>query len=251
LAGEETNTLLTWPKGQDEWWPKRIVAEARIHLASIYAGHFDENFYRCLCLIVNHRVYLGYRVKVDKEIKLKGIKDFLFSIHYGLGIEDLVEFISITTRLAVEDKSSEKYARTFLRWIRHQDSIFALPPEAWEYKRIFTGLKLQARKDIKAKKKPDNRMYAYLKTLYHCHPEVLIEIGKGRKYANVYEAVIDLGIAVKKERSIIRIARPENVEQITETAEALCKQLGLAVSKVFIRKMLDYIKSQENIEAHK
>jgi hypothetical protein len=239
------------PRGKDEFWPSRIVAETRVYLASIYDGEFSENFYSNMLLIAEYEVYKGYKTAHGKDIKLKGIKDFLYNLHYGLGIRNLQEFMLLISRLAVEDNSNMQYADRLLDWLRTQDPVFNFSRETWEYRRIVGALKKgklgekQPKKGIGYKRKTgkDWKAFCYLKVLFHNHPGSLRDIGEGRKYRNVYEAALDHGVILhRNDKPILKIKAPGTSAEFELTAQHICDKLGARKAKVLLREMVEYIK---------
>ena len=242
------------PRGKDEFWPSRVVAETRVYLASIYDGEFVENFYSNMLLIAEYNIYKGYKTARGKDIKLSGIKDFLYSLHYGLGIRDLQEFMLLVSRLAVEDESAQQYAQRFLNWLRTQDPVFKFSNEVWEYRRIVGALKrgrLGEKKPkrgmgYRAKRVKDWKAFCYLKVLFHSHPESLRDIGTGRKYPNVYEAALDYGVILfRNNRTLLKIKAPGTAEEFELTAQCICNKLGTRKTKVLLRELVEYVKLKE------
>lgn len=90
--------------------------------------------------IVEANVHLEYLTLRNKEAKLNGIKDFLQSVYYGLGIKDLGDFTANVVKSSLKEKSKNRYAHQFIEWLKTQDSAFQFPQEYFEYRRIMKAI---------------------------------------------------------------------------------------------------------------
>lgn len=225
----------------DEYLGARLVADARLHLGSIMNGQYSEPFFLTMCRIVHYKVYLGYKTFEGKKVELKGIKDFLYSAHYGLGLrrETINRFHANISRLAMKDKSQGKNALRFVDWLRQQDKEFYYPLEVFEYRRVVNEIDLL---------NPVNRTERWrqlrlAESLFIKHPEVLALIGADRKYKTVHDCADDLGLKKKK-----KVLRPYLYQVPTDVnlkrlAKQLCQMLELDEQKTLITNMISQYKS--------
>jgi hypothetical protein len=173
----------------DPFYEAMLVEDARLHLATVMAGQDSEPFFMTMLKIIEADVHHGYTTMRGKEIKLKGIKDFVHSVYYGLGIKDLGEFIVAVTKSALKEKSKNRYAYKFVDWLRSEDHTFCFPESFFEYRRLIRDIARNRRK------KKFNKIIDYrtAKFLYQMQPDLLVDIGPGRKYKNVQECYYALG----------------------------------------------------------
>ena len=71
----------------DIFYGARLVADARLHLGAVINGGDGELFFTTMWKIIDNKFYLGYRTFDNREIKMGGVKDFIFNFHHGLGIK--------------------------------------------------------------------------------------------------------------------------------------------------------------------
>jgi len=112
----------------DEFYGARLVADARLHLGAIVNNESSEAFFVTMCKIIKNEFYLGYKTFTGKEIKLSGMKDFIFNSNYGLGIkrETMPTFLANCAKAAVKDKTQAQCAKRFVKWLgeQHDNTIY-------------------------------------------------------------------------------------------------------------------------------
>ena len=218
----------------DPFYGALLVENARLHLGTVMAG--QEPFFMAMLKIAESKVYLGYTTIRGKEVKLKGIKDFIHSVYYGLGVKNLGEFILAVTKSALKEKSKNRYAYKFIDWLKEQDQTFRFPESFFEYRRIVKSIAL----DRKKKKFHKILDYRTAKFLYQMQPDLLAEIGPGRKYKNVQECYYANGYGEKKQilKPIKVFRNPTNL-QVEEVGKLLFERFGSAKSRVLALKLLE------------
>lgn len=220
----------------DPFYGAMLVEDARLHLGTVMAGQDSEPFFMTMLKIAEARVYLGYTTIRGKEVKLKGIKDFIHSVYYGLGVRNLGEFILVVTKSALKERSKNRYAYKFIDWLKEQDEVFKFPESFFEYRRIIAEITRNRRK-----KKFDKIIdYRTVKYLYQMQPELLAEIGPGRKYKNVQECYYANGYGEKKEalKPIKVFKNPTNL-QVEEVGRRLFQRFGSAKSRILALNLLE------------
>lgn len=213
----------------DPYYSALLVEQARLHLGTVMAGQDSEPFFSTMLKIVEVKAYLGYRTLRDKEIHLKGIKDFFYSVYYGLGIKNLDEFIVNAIKSAQKERSKNRYAYNFIDWLKDQDPVFKFPEEFFEFRRVMRLISMDRKKPIK------KRVYDYktVRYLYEVAPHLLKDIGKDRKYKTVEQCYFAEGFSEKKTNlSPIKVfANPTN-EQVKEVSEIIFERFGTVKSRV-------------------
>jgi len=220
----------------DPFYEAMLVEDARLHLATVMAGQDSEPFFMTMLKIIEADVHHGYTTMRGKEIKLKGIKDFVHSVYYGLGIKDLGEFIVAVTKSALKEKSKNRYAYKFVDWLRSEDHTFCFPESFFEYRRLIRDIARNRRK------KKFNKIIDYrtAKFLYQMQPDLLVDIGPGRKYKNVQECYYALGYSEKKEAlKPIKVFRNPTTLQVEEVGRLLFERFGPGKSRILALKLLE------------
>jgi hypothetical protein len=220
----------------DPFYEAMLVEDARLHLATVMAGQDSEPFFMTMLKIIEADVHHGYTTMRGKEIKLKGIKDFVHSVYYGLGIKDLGEFIVAVTKSALKEKSKNRYAYKFVDWLRSEDYTFCFPESFFEYRRLIRDIARNRRK------KKFNKIIDYrtAKFLYQMQPDLLVDIGPGRKYKNVQECYYALGYSEKKEAlKPIKVFRNPTTLQVEEVGRLLFERFGPGKSRILALKLLE------------
>ncbi len=185
--------------------------------------------------IVEAKVYLEYLTLRNKSVKLKGIKDFLQSVYYGLGIKDLNGFINNSVKSALKEKSKSKYAAQFIDWLKEQDPEFRFPPEYFEFRRvtrmIYYNKKMPKRKKITA--------YRLIKFIYNTDPKLLLDIGWDRKYKTVEACYYGEGFEEKQKilKPIKTYQNPTSF-QLDQLASSLYERLGYGKSRMLAWKLI-------------
>lgn len=230
----------------DPFYGARLVADARLHLGTVINGGESEAFFYTMCRIVNNNFHLGYRTFNNKEITLSGAKDFIFNNSYGLGIKKvtLSTFLANCAKAAVKDKSQGQYAAKFSKWLGEQYEGFDFPQEFFEFLRIKYYIKARYRD----KNRDKHRRLYLLEKLYNQYPQVLQDIGAGKKYKDVFDCAQDLMIWEKKERlKPLSLYRHPNLAQIDELAEKLSVRLDKHKRRALIAKLIEIYKRDELI----
>lgn len=225
----------------DLFYGARLVADARLHLGAVINGETSEVFFETMCKIIDTKAYLGYTTFTNKEIKLAGIKDFIFNSNYGLGIKrvTLPIFLANSAKAATKDKSHSQSAVRFTKWLGEQHEGFDFPQEFFEYMRIKYYLK---RKYGKPGRDKYRRLYL-LDKLYNQYPHLLQEIGAGKKYKDVFDCAQDIGIwERKKNLRPISLYRDPTIAQVHELAEALSLRLDRLERRALIAKLIEIYK---------
>jgi hypothetical protein len=220
----------------DPFYGALLVEDARLHLGTVMAGQDSEPFFMTMLKIVESNIYLGYTTIRGKEVKLRGIKDFIHSVYYGLGVKDLGEFILAVTKSALKEKSKNRYAYKFIDWLKEQDQAFNFPESFFEYRRIVKSIAINRKK-----KKFDKILdYRTAKYLYQMQPSLLADIGPGRKYKSVQECYYAEGYGEKKQtlKPIKIFQNPTNL-QVEEVGKLLFERFGSAKSRILALNLLE------------
>lgn len=231
----------------DEFYGARLVATARLHLPSVMGRQVSPFFFEVINEIVEKGVYRGYRNIKGKQVRLSGIKDFLHNFHYGLGIKDLAEFVSCCVYCELRDTSKQRHARRFIDWLKKEDpKSFQFPPHYWEYRRLLGSVARM--KSFSDRRK---RYCAMMKTIYDTHPEILANIGPGRKYQSIPEAYEKEGYLVKpKSIGSIKLSSSPTYKEVEKLARELNSRLDKLKNRVLIAKLIEIYKINEAIEGH-
>lgn len=221
----------------DPYYGALLVEDARLHLGTVMAGQDSEPFFAAMLRIVEANVHHGYTTLRNKEIKLKGIKDFIHSVYYGLGIKNLNQFIIAVTKSALKERSKNKYAYKFIDWLRKEDESFDFPPEFFEFRRLIASVA----KDRRKRKYDKIIDYRTIKYLYQMQPSLLADVGPGRKYKNIQECYYAEGYAEKKQtlKPIKLFRNPTNL-QLEEAGKILFERFGPAKSRILALNLLSH-----------
>lgn len=222
----------------DTFYGARLVADARLHLGAIMNGQYSEPFFVTMCKIMSQDVYLGYTTFTGKEVKLSGIKDFLYSSLYGLGLKPATIniFLSNCSKAAINDKTQTQYSMRFIKWLQAQDPIFAFPQELFEYKRLryWVACKYKRRK---------SEMWlrlGLLLSIYNQKPHLLQDIGVNRKYPDVVQCAEENDISeVSKKLRPIELYKNPTVDQVRKLAEKLDERLDRRKKRVLIANLIE------------
>lgn len=227
----------------DPFYGARLVAAARLHLGAVINNDSSDEFFVTMCKIIRNEFYLGYKTFTGKDVKLAGMKDFIFNSHHGLGIKKatMATFLANCAKAAANDKTQSKCAKRFVKWLGDQHDKFALPQVYFEYRRIDGYINIK----YKNRNKEKWRRIYLLDRLYAQYPEKLEEIGAGRKYKDVTDCCQDLGFWQKKERlKPLALYRYPTILQVEELAENLSKRLDRRKRRVLIAKMIEIYKQE-------
>jgi hypothetical protein len=227
----------------DEFYGARLVADARLHLGAIVNNESSEAFFVTMCKIIKNEFYLGYKTFTGKEIKLAGMKDFIFNSHYGLGVkrETMPTFLANCAKAATKDRTQAQCAARFVKWLGEQHDKYDLPHEYLEFRRIDAYINGKYKRDKREKWRRIN----ILRRLYHQYPELLQEIGAERKYKDVTDCAQDLGFWEKKERlKPLALYKHPTILQVEDLAKALSKRLDRKKRRVLIAKLIEIYKEE-------
>jgi hypothetical protein len=232
---------------EDIFYAARLVANARLHLPNVVSGQPSPLFFEAMCEIVERNIYKGYKTVRGKDVKFSGIKDFMYSFHYGLGIKNMPDFLSQCTEIDVNKKPKDPNLRRFLNWLREEDPrSFQFPPHYWELRRLQLSVyQMPGARDKKT-------LYAnMLHTIYNTHPEILQYIGVNRKYTSIPKAYEAEGYTEKpKHLTPLKLYRNPNMHQIEELARDLNSRLDKLKNRILIAKLIEIYKINEAIEKH-
>lgn len=225
------------PNKSDPYYAALLVEDARLHLGTVMAGKDSEPFFVAMLTIVNENIHYGYTTLRNKDVKLKGIKDFIHSVHYGLGIRTLNDFVNAVMKSALKERSRNRYGYEFIDWLRKEDDCFNFPPSFFEYRRLMIDTAKNRRKN-KFEKILD---YRTIKFLYQARPELLGEIGPGRKYKDPQRCWTDNGYGEEKKRltPIKLFTNPTNL-QLEEAGRQLFERFGPAKSRILAMNLLGH-----------
>lgn len=225
----------------DPHYGAMLIEQARLHLGTVMAGQDSEPFFMAMLQIIEARVHLGYLTLRNKEVELKGIKDFLQSVYYGLGIKDLNGFINNTVKSALRERSKSRYAAQFIDWLREQGPEFCFPQEYFELRRVI-------RMTYYTKKMPKKKKilaYKWARFIYNTQPELLNDIGWDRKYKTVESCYYGEGFEEKQKilKPIKTYQNPTDF-QLDQLADSLYSRLGYGKSKLLALKLVHRCESE-------
>ena len=200
-----------------------LIEQARLHLGTVMAGQDSEPFFMAMLQIVEARVHLGYLTLRNQQVQLKGIKDFLQSVYYGLGIKDLNGFIANTVKSSLKERSRSAYAAQFINWLKDQGPEFCFPQEYFELRRVIRHIYYNKRTPRKKKA----IAYKWARFIYNTQPELLKDIGWDRKYKTVESCYYGEGFE-EKQRILKPIKTYQNPTdfQLGQLADSLFERLG-------------------------
>lgn len=225
------------PNKRDPYYAALLVEDARLHLGTVMAGKDSEPFFMTMLLIVEAKVHFGYTTLRNKKVELSGIKDFIHNVYYGLGVRKLNDFINAAMQSALKERSKNRYAYNFIDWLKKEDEYFNFPASFFEYRRLMMNTAKNRRKGKYAKILD----YRTIKFLYQDRPELLVEIGYGRKYKNVQECYIAQGYTEKKEKlKPVQLFRNPTNLQLEEAGKILFERFGPAKSRILAMNLLSH-----------
>lgn len=200
-----------------------LIEQARLHLGTVMAGQDSEPFFMAMLQIVEAKVYLGYLTLRNRDVQLKGIKDFLQSVYYGLGIKDLNGFIGNVVKSAMKEKSKSHYAAQFIDWLKTQGPEFSFPQEYFEFRRIIKTIYYNKRMPRRKKM----IWYKWARFIYNTDPLLLHQIGWDKKYKTVEACYYGEGFEEKRKilKPIKTYQNPTDF-QISQLADSLFERLG-------------------------
>lgn len=199
-----------------------LVAETKLHLATVMNGQYSEPFFANMCKIIDLRIYTGYVTLRGKSVSFTCVKDFLYNFHYGLGITDMPGFLHSCAAVAIRDRSSGNYAQRFIEWLQLQDPIFCFPKEFFKYLQLRKSLIPVYRKD----KRKGWQHIMMLREIYNHHPEFLNLIGESARYQDIEECYYGEGLGIKPEYvKIKKIEKDPSFRQVERLASDLHRGL--------------------------
>lgn len=220
----------------DPHYAALLVEEARLHLGTVMAGQDSEPFFSAMLQIIEDKIYLGYTDLRNKEVKLKGIKDFLQSVYFGLGIKDMETFLCNVVKSSLKEKSRNKYAHTFIQWLKNQDPAFEFPQSYFEYRRVLKMI-YYTRNTSKQQKLLS---YKTARFLYNITPEIIEHIGPGRRYKTVEACYYGEGHAEKKKAlKTIKTYNTPTEYQLELVSDELFNRFGKFKSKQLASMLLE------------
>jgi len=225
----------------DPHYGAMLIEQARLHLGTVMAGQDSEPFFMAMLQIAEAKVYLKYTTLKNKEIELKGIKDFLQSVYYGLGIKDLNGFTANVVKSSLKEKSKSKYAHQFIKWLREQDPEFQFPQDYFEFRRIMYMIYYNK----KLPKKTKILSYRWARFIYKTEPSLLNDIGWDRKYKTVQACYYGEGFEEKQAilKPIKTYQNPTDF-QLDQLSDSLYARLGYGKAKLLALKLVRRCESE-------
>lgn len=226
----------------DEFYGARLVADARLHLGAVINNGESEVFFVTMCKIVKNNFHFGYKAFNNKDIKMSGMKDFIFNSSYGLGIKKatMAIFLANCIKAATKDRTQAQCAAKFVKWLGQQSDSFDFPQEYFEYRRIREYLNVRYRN----KNREKWRRIALLQKLYHQYPDQLQHIGGERKYRDITDCAQDLGFWEKKQTlKPLALYKEPTILQVEDLAKKLSERLDRKKRRVLIAKLIEIYKS--------
>lgn len=219
----------------DPYYAAMLVEDARLHLGTVMDGQDSEPFFVSMLKLIEIDAHHGYTTLRNKRVELKGIKDFVHSVYYGLGVRRLEDFVLAVVKSAIKEKSRNRYASKFIDWLKDQDPAFKFPQEYFEYRRLMIDTAKNRRK-----RQYDKIIdYRTIKYLYQIQPSILEDIGPGRKYKDVQECYYAEGYGEKKQslKPIKLFRNPTNL-QLEEAGSIMFERFGPAKSRILALYLL-------------
>jgi hypothetical protein len=222
------------PIKADPFADARLVEELRLYYSYIIEGRYSEQFYICLFKIIKKEIYKGYFTFSGKQVKLKGIIDFLHSKHYGLGIKDISEFMIAYVDQMIYDETESQYARQIVKWLRKQHYTFKFPRKAYELERLLSWIRFK-----KSKNKIKPRDILFFIEIYNKFPDILPDIGEGRRYKDFEQAAIACDITKAIRKRNIALNEDMNEAELRSAARGIYSVLGEKVNHRLIELMIE------------
>jgi hypothetical protein len=232
---------------KDDFYGARLIADARLHLGSVINGSKSEVFFVTMCKIVKNQFYLGYKTFGGRDVKMSGVKDFLFNSNYGLGIKKITlsTFLANCAKAGVEDKTQLQCAARFAKWLGEQNEGFDFPQEYFEFLRIKHYIEIR----YKRKKREMFRRLAVLKRLYDQYPHLLERIGAEKKYGDVIDCAVDVGFLEKPlQVGSASLYKNTSDEQMKKIARKISDRFGKYKTRVLIASLIEVYKLKKEQE---
>lgn len=212
-----------------------LIEEARLHLGTVMAGQDSEPFFHAMLRIVEANVHYGYVTLRNKEVQLKGIKDLLCSVYYGLGIKDMSTFLANVIKSSLKERSKSKYGHQFVNWLKDQGPEFQFPQEYFEYRRVVKAIFYNKR--INRKKKI--LLYKWAAFIYNTDPGMMLNIGWDRKYKTVEDCYYKEKYEEKRKilKPIKSYQNPTD-HQLDQLVDSLYERLGFGRSRMLGLKLI-------------
>lgn len=227
----------------DPLYDAMLVESVRLHLSKILGSTPSEIFFSDMLRIAERKVYLGYKTIRGKDVKLRGIKDFIHNVHYGLGVRDMHSFLCGLTEAAIKDTSKSRYGYQLVDWLKDQDPVFDFPDELFQFRRLMRSISY----DRKLRKNRKYFLYTVVRNIYRDSPSLLAEIGHDRKYKTIMECYLSECVIERVEtlKPISLFRNPTN-HQLKDVAEVLYTRLGRGKTRILILELLEQCKRNDS-----
>ena len=196
------------------------------------AGRFDELFFRNLDEIIESKLCYEYISVNRKRVVLSGMKDFIFNLRLGLGIRDADLLMSQMMFVSEHDKTEDKISRKIIDYFVSLGNPFNVPDRITEYRRLLGWIKSRIKEN-----KGKDRLTVFgiyegkaLKNLFQQHPELLKDLGPGRKYKDLDQVYIEEALVEFSARQIVKEVRFFNYYDKSQSLE-LCQRIYEALGK--------------------
>lgn len=232
----------------DDFFGVKIVHDTRLHTAAILQGTYSEQFYINMFYIAKYKIYLGYKKLNGWDCKMKGIKDFFYNRNYGLGIGDLQTFLGFAVRLAEKDETKQEYGRKFIEWLHKQGDEFKVAGALYEYRRVVREIRQRPYGPGRERTEIKRTDFARAKVIWHEAPHLLEDIGRGRKYRNVREALKKNGM-LPSDKKMLRpmyLSEAPGKDELLGAAEGIYKRLGPIRTKMLIENLINIHRASES-----
>lgn len=219
-----------------------LIEQARLHLGTVMAGQDSEPFFIAMLQIVEADVHHGYLTLRNKRVKLRGIKDLLFSVYYGLGIRDMPTFLANIVKSSMKERSKNKYGHRFIQWLKDQGPEFTFPQEYFEFRRVMRMVFMNKKMPRKTK----ILCYKWAKFMYNTDPTMLQNIGWDRKYKTVQDCYYKEGYEEKRKiLTPIKTYQNPTEHQLDQLVDSLFKRLGIGRTKLLGLKLIDRCRNED------
>ena len=239
-------------KAGDSLWSGRLISDTKIRLTNIMSGRFDELFFRNLDEIIESKLCYEYIAVSGRKVVLSGMKDFIFNLRLGLGIRDADLLMSQMMFVSEHDKTEDRISKKIIDHFISLGNPFNVPDRITEYRRLLGWIKSRIKEN-----KGKDRLTVFgiyegkaLKNLFQQHPDLLKELGPGRKYKNLDQVYIEEGLVEFASREITKQVRFFNYysrEQSLELSQRIYEALGKDEARVkqLIRNLITVVQNEQ------